>query len=314
MFSGTAILRSSELIIALWQFFDSVEVRATVSEDFVEKVWLNGYLLDREEAKISVFDHGLVCGDGVFETIGVYGGVAFALNKHLERLQRSAAGIGLPSLDLKLISGGAMALLLANRCIDCKLRITVTGGESVLGSDRIGSPLTVIIATGPRSEGPQMAKIQIAPWPRNERGVLAGLKTISYAENVSALAWAQSKGADEVIFGNTIGNLCEGSGSNIFVVLDGEVYTPPLSSGALGGITRDLIVTYLGIKERDFPLDIIYSSDLEESFLSSSIREAQGISHIDGKATRLSPGPVTIEIGKEFSKLISKELEDGGKL
>ncbi|EQD43692.1 D-alanine aminotransferase, partial [mine drainage metagenome] len=126
MFSGTAILRSSELIIALWQFFDSVEVRATVSEDFVEKVWLNGYLLDREEAKISVFDHGLVCGDGVFETIGVYGGVAFALNKHLERLQRSAAGIGLPSLDLKLISGGAMALLLANRCIDCKLRITVT--------------------------------------------------------------------------------------------------------------------------------------------------------------------------------------------
>lgn len=280
----------------------------------MEKVWLNGHLVERNEAKISVFDHGLVTGDGVFETIGVYNGMAFALNRHLHRLQRSATGIGLPALDLELIRRGVSALLTANDCGDCKMRITVTGGESMLGSERVGSPLTVIIATGPRSEGRPTAKIQVAQWPRNERGVLAGLKTISYAENVAALAWAQAKGADEVIFGNTVGSLCEGSGTNIFVVVDGEAYTPPLSSGALGGITRDLMVTYLGIKERDFPLDILYSSDLEESFLSSSIREAQGISHIDGKATKLSSGPVTIEIGREFSKLISKELKNGGKL
>ncbi|NNN20357.1 MAG: 4-amino-4-deoxychorismate lyase [Acidimicrobiaceae bacterium] len=275
-------------------------------------VWLNGGLVNKVDAKISVFDHGLVTGDGVFETIGVYGGVAFALGRHLERLQRSAAGIGLPALDLPEMANGVGALLRANRCVEAKLRITVTAGESVLGSDRIGSPLSVIMATAERIPASLTAKIQVAPWPRNERGILAGLKTISYAENVAALAWAQSLGADEVVYGNTVGNLCEGSGSNIFVVVDGEAFTPPLSSGALGGITRELIVEHLGINERDFPLEILYSPDLEESFLSSSIREAQGISHIDGKPTRIASGPVTTEIGNEFSKLISKELEIGG--
>lgn len=280
----------------------------------MEKVWINGHLSSREDAKISVFDHGLVTGDGVFETIGVYGGIAFALNKHLQRLQRSATGIGLPTLDLVTIRDGVAALLKENCCAEGKLRITVTGGQSVLGSDRIGSPLTTIIATGPRGEGPPTAKIQVAPWPRNERGVLAGLKTISYAENVAALAWAKAKGADEVVFGNTVGNLCEGSGSNIFVVVGGEVFTPPLSSGALGGITRELIVSRLGIKERDFPLDILYSEELEECFLSSSVREAQGISHIDGKPTKLAPGPLTLEVEREFSRLIGEESESGGSL
>ncbi|TAN25856.1 MAG: 4-amino-4-deoxychorismate lyase [Actinomycetota bacterium] len=271
---------------------------------------MNGGLVERADAKISVFDHGLVTGDGVFETIGVYRGVAFTLTRHLERLERSAKGIGLPSLDLAAIRSGVIELLEANSCIEGKLRITVTGGESVLGSDRTGSPLSVIIASSPRSEAPLTAKIQVAPWPRNERGILAGLKTISYAENVAALAWAQSHGADEVVFGNTIGNLCEGSGTNIFVVLDGEAYTPPLSCGALGGITRELIVEKLGVSERDFPLDVLYDQALQECFLSSSIREAQGISHIDGKPTKSAPGPVTTEIEREFSKLIAKMLED----
>lgn len=280
----------------------------------MEKVWLNGHLLERDLAKISVFDHGLVTGDGVFETIGVYQGIAFALTKHLERLQRSAIGIGLPSLDLDVIRSGVLELLKENGCDEGKIRITVTGGESVLGSDRIGSPLTTVIASGPRVETPPTAKIQVAPWPRNERGILAGLKTISYAENVAALAWARSKGADEVVFANTVGNLCEGSGSNIFVVVDGEAFTPPLSSGALGGITRELIVTELGVKERDFPIEILYSQDLEEAFLSSSVREAQGISHVDGQPTRNRLGPVTIEVGREFSKLIDKDLESRGVL
>ncbi len=280
----------------------------------MEKVWINGHLSSREDAKISVFDHGLVTGDGVFETIGVYGGIAFALNKHLQRLQRSATGIGLPTLDLVTISDGVAVLLKENRCEEGKLRITVTGGQSVLGSDRIGSPLTTIIATGPRGEGLPTAKIQVAPWPRNERGVLTGLKTISYAENVAALEWAKSKGADEVVFGNTVGNLCEGSGSNIFVVVGGEVFTPPLSSGALGGITRELIVSRLGIKERDFPLDILYSEELEECFLSSSVREAQGISHIDGKPTKHAPGALTLEVEREFSRVIAEESESGGSL
>lgn len=271
-------------------------------------VWLNGEIVSRESAKVSVFDHGLVTGDGVFETVGVYGGVAFALDLHLERLERSSVGIGIGVPDLNSIGQGVKDLLSTNRCDNAKVRITVTAGESVLGSDRIGSSSTVVIATGPRRSAPPTAKIWVAPWPRNERSILAGLKTISYAENVAALAWAQGKGADEVIFANTIGNLCEGSGSNIFVVVGGELYTPPLSSGALGGITRQLIVEKLGAKEQDFPVEILYEGDLEECFLSSSVREAQGISHIDGVVCNEALGPVTMEIGREFSKLITQEL------
>lgn len=273
----------------------------------MEYVWLNGKLVDREAAKVSVFDHGLVTGDGVFETLGVYEGTAFALTRHLQRLEKSALGIGLSHLDTESIKTGVLSLLEANRIGDGKLRITVTAGESVLGSDRIGSSLTIVIASSSKGTAPTTAKIEVAPWPRNERGVLAGLKTISYAENVAALAWAQGRGADEVIFGNTVGNLCEGSGSNIFVVLDGEPFTPPLSSGALGGITRELIVKYLGVGEKDFPLEILYSEDLQECFLSSSVREAQGISHINGKPTSVAPGPVAIEIGREFSKLVKSD-------
>lgn len=271
-------------------------------------VWLNGSLVERSEAKISVFDHGLVTGDGVFETLGVYKGVAFALDKHLARLHRSASGIGLQDIDLTFISNGIMELLRANEVGDGKIRVTVTSGESVLGSDRTGGPLTVVLATADRVSAIGSANVQVALWPRNERGILSGLKTISYAENVAALAWAKDKGADEVVFGNTRGDLCEGSGSNIFVVVNGEAYTPPLSSGALGGITRDLIVNQLGVEERDFPLDILYSSELEECFLASSVREVQHISRVDGRLISEHPGPVTSRLKQEFSNLINKEV------
>lgn len=275
----------------------------------MDSVWLNGKIVNREAAVVSVFDHGLVTGDGVFETIGVYEGVAFALDRHLERLTRSSVGIGIGVPELEIIKQGVEDLLLANRCVNAKIRITLTGGESVLGSDRIGSPPTVVIATGPRQSAPPTAKVWVAPWPRNERSILAGLKTISYVENVAALAWAQDKGADEVIFANTLGNLCEGSGSNIFVVFDRQLYTPPLSSGALGGITRELIVENLGAKEQDFPVEVLFEGDIEECFLSSSVREAQGISHIDGVECKAPLGPVTMEIEREFTKLISRDLQ-----
>lgn len=272
----------------------------------MEKVWLNGALVDRGDAKISVFDHGLVTGDGVFETVGVYGGRPFVLGRHLVRLQRSASGIGLGDLDLKRIERGVAEVLEVNECGDGKVRITVTGGDSVLGSDRSGAPLSVIIAAAHRPPSPPTARVQVAPWPKNEKGILAGLKTISYADNVAALAWAKSKGADEVIFGNIEGNLCEGSGSNIFLVVGGEMFTPPLSSGALGGITREIILERLEVAERDFPLSILYSDELDECFLSSSIREAQAISHIDGVPTKSAPGPFTLQVAEAFSKIVAE--------
>src|SRR4029453_16325426 len=101
---------------------------------------------------------------------------------------------------------------------------------------------TVTVLTGPPAAWEESAAVAIAPWPRNERGATAGLKTTSYAENAIALAWAVERGASEAIFANTTGALCEGTGSNVFVSFDGRLVTPPLSAGCLAGVTRELLL------------------------------------------------------------------------
>src|SRR5207253_4095293 len=133
-------------------------------------------------------------------------------------------------------------VLVANAIDDGRVRVTVTGGPSPLGSERgPGSP-TVIVAASALAAWPATVDVAGVPWPRNERGALAGLKTVSYAENVVALAWAHERGADEAIFANLAGRLCEGTGTNVFVAHDGRLLTPPLPSGCLAGVTRQLLL------------------------------------------------------------------------
>src|SRR5690606_36162816 len=105
---------------------------------------------------------------------------------------------------------------------------------------------TLLVAVAEMPERPETTAVVTVPWTRNERGALTGLKTTSYAENVRALAYAAERGCSEAIFGNTVGDLCEGTGSNIFVVVDGRLLTPPLSSGCLAGITRALVLEWYG--------------------------------------------------------------------
>ena len=154
-------------------------------------VWLNGTLVRAEEARVSPFDHGLLVGDGVFETMRVYRGVPFAWRRHLERLAHSATGLGLPLPDAQLLRVAVDAVLTANGIAEGRVRITVTGGVSPLGSERAETATTVLVAASELATWPERPEVVIVPWRRNDRGAVTGLKTISYAENVRALAYAR---------------------------------------------------------------------------------------------------------------------------
>src|SRR5260370_26246376 len=141
-------------------------------------VWMNGALFPDDDASVSVFDHGLVVGDGVFETIKVAGGVPFAMTRHLARLRRSALGLGLPEPDLEAIRDGALAVIAASGGPRlARLRVTVTGGKSPLGSERGDSPLTAIAAMAEQPFPAAVVGVVAGPGPGNERGALSGLQT-----------------------------------------------------------------------------------------------------------------------------------------
>lgn len=263
-------------------------------------VWINGELLPDNEARISIFDHGLVVGDGVFETVKVSAGRPFALSRHLARLATSAAGLGLPAPDLDQIRAGVGAVIEASaRMPLARLRITVTGGLGPLGSERGKSAVTAVVALAAQPAAAEFIDVAVVPWRRNEFGALAGLKTTSYAENVRALGYAAQHGAGEAIFANTAGNLSEGTGTNVFVVVGGRLLTPPLSAGCLAGVTRALVLEWVGATEVDLPVDGL--ADAEEAFLTGTTRDVQPIRNVNGSKLAAVPGPVTRKAAEVFS-------------
>lgn len=271
------------------------------------QVWVNGRLSPEGEARISPFDHAVLTGDGVFETLKVEGGQAFAVRRHLERLARSAAGLGLATPDDRTIRKALDAVVEANELVDGVARITLTGGPAPLGSERGAEGPTLIVAVGPpRGWGPSAA-VAVAPWSRNEHGPLVGLKTVSYAENVVILAWARRHGAEEAILGNLAGRLCEGTGSNVFLGVDGRLVTPPLSSGCLAGVTRQLLLELGVAEEADVPLSAL--AEAEEAFLTSSTRDVHPIASVDGTPLSLTPGPLTKAAADAFDALRGRDVD-----
>ncbi|WP_017241780.1 aminotransferase class IV [Streptomyces sp. SS] len=271
------------------------------------KLWVNGGLHDEEDARVSVLDHGLTVGDGIFETVKTERGETFALTLHLERLGRSARGLGLPDPDLDEVRHAVAAVIDANPMELGRLRITYTGGVSPLGSERGDSGAGLVVALGETSRRADSTAVITVPWTRNERGALTGLKTTSYAENVVALARAREQGATEALFANTVGRLCEGTGSNVFVVVDGRILTPPVSSGCLAGITRALAVEWTGAEEADLPLDVLESA--EEIFLTSTLRDVQGVHRVDGRELTPAPGPVTAKAMRIFDERAARDRD-----
>ncbi|MEV4431233.1 aminodeoxychorismate lyase [Streptomyces sp. NPDC053792] len=271
------------------------------------KLWVNGGLHDAETARVSVLDHGLTVGDGIFETVKAERGETFALTLHLERLTRSARGLGLPDPDLDEVRRACAAVLEANPMELGRLRITYTGGLSPLGSERGDAGASLVVALGETGRRPDSTAVITVPWTRNERGALTGLKTTSYAENVVALARAREQGASEALFANTVGQLCEGTGSNVFVVVDGRILTPPVSSGCLAGITRALAVEWTGAEETDLPLDVLESAD--EIFLTSTLRDVQAVHRVDARVLTAAPGPVTAKAMRVFDEHAAQDRD-----
>lgn len=274
--------------------------------------WVNGRLVPEAEATTSARDHGFVVGDGVFEAVKIDHGRLFAMSRHVERMARSAAGIGLPGFDPDLVRRAAQEVVAANADVLTTgfdlLRITFTGGPGLLGSGRVDGPPTLVLGVTPGHDPDSATGVVTVPFRRNDVGALTGLKTTSYGENVLALARAHAAGASEAVFANTRGQLCEGTGTNVFVVRDGELLTPPLSSGCLAGVTRALVLEWHGAREVDLPYDALTTSD--EVFLTSTARDVQAVVAVDGVPVGGgAPGPVTREVARVFAAR-QRELVD----
>lgn len=264
------------------------------------RAWVNGVLLaDPEQPVIGISDHGLTVGDGVFEAVKVVDGVPFALRRHLDRLVVSAAGLGLPEPDLDAVRAGIDAVLADGLPLG-RLRITLTAGPAPLGSGRGSGAPTLMVVAAPMEPAEASTAAAVVPWLRNEHSAIAGLKTTSYAENVVALAWARERGATEAIFANTAGHLCEGTGSNVFYVVDGEVRTPTLRSGCLAGVTRALVLQWCPwIVEVDEPIGVLGRA--EEVFLASTTRDVQPVRTLGDRAF-VVPGEQTRRVARTWAE------------
>lgn len=267
-------------------------------------LWLNGRIVASHEAHVSPFDHGLLVGDGVFETLIAREGKPFAAREHYERLVNSCQTLEMNCISEAEFMLGIESVLVANGWANARVRITLTSGDGPLGSERGNDPGTVMVVATPLKGWPPTEKVSLVPWTRNSRGALAGVKSVSYGENVLALAYARKRGCGEALLANDRDELCEGTGSNVFVVKDGRLLTPALSSGCLAGITRMLVLQAceeagIACEEVDLPVDIL--NECEEAFLTSSTRDVHPIERIDERQLP-TPGPVTQAVQKAFAK------------
>ncbi|MEM8707890.1 MAG: aminotransferase class IV [Actinomycetota bacterium] len=267
--------------------------------------WINGTLIPAEEAMLPIVDHGLTVGDGCFETTSIIRGVPFAMTRHLARLRRSLDGLGIElAVTDDELRDAAQGVADADPDAGI-IRLTVTAGPGPLGSGRGDGEPTVIVAGAADRGWPPSGGIVTVPWPRNERGVLAGVKSTSYADNVVALKYAKERGGSEAIFPNTVGQLCEGTGSNIFVELDGRLVTPPLSSGCLAGVTRQLVIETSAVEEIDLPMEVLATTS--EAFLTSSTRHVMPIDRIDDREMPI--GPLSEAAHAAYHALLAEQLD-----
>lgn len=271
-------------------------------------LWINGRVISTADARISPFDHGFLVGDGVFETLVARGGRPFTPTRHWRRLVNSCTAMGIEPPAQELYEKAMLETMQANGLSDARIRVTLTSGDGPLGSDRGDAPATMTVATTLLKPWPPTETVMTVPWTRNERSALAGIKSTSYADNVRALALAHAQGAGEALFANTRDELCEGTGTNIFVVVAGRVQTPPLSSGCLAGVTRALVLEAcaaagIPVEETALPMSVLQSCD--EAFLTSSTRDVHPLAKIDQRPMPGVEGAVTQRVAQAFRDFVA---------
>ena len=289
----------------------------------MSKVWMNGELVEQDKAAVSVFDHGLLYGDGCFEGIRAYNGRVFKLQSHLRRMYQSAEKIRLkPAYQPEEIASAIRQTLQANDQRDAYIRLIFTRGVGTLGLHpfRCPTPGTIIITADIQLYPPELyesgMKVIVAQRPRIPIACLdPAIKSLNYLNNILAKIEAIDADVLEAIMLNTDGFVAECTGDNIFVINDGQVVTPPKESGILHGITRqfvmDTVAPNLGytVVEKAMKLDEVLQAD--EVFLTGTAAEIIGVSQIDehiigqGKV-----GPITKSLNDEFRRIIAAEAPE----
>jgi branched-chain amino acid aminotransferase len=271
-------------------------------------LWVGGRLVAPHEPVLRADDHALV-GDGAFEAIKVLDGRPFALTRHLARLRRSLEPLGIEPDDDEVQA--AVRALMATPQAQVSpswLRITVTGGSAPMGTGALGLHPTVIGAVAPMAAWPPTTDVVVAPWRRNEYGPTTGLKTISYADNVIAHRYAHAAGADESVFANTRGQLCEGTGTNVVVAVEGRLVTPTLAAGCLAGVTRELLLEWLpDLEEFDVPVTALTKAT--EAFLTSTSRNVHAIRRVGGTELAGAPGPFTQHALEVWERNAARDID-----
>ncbi|MDR2645372.1 MAG: branched-chain-amino-acid transaminase [Endomicrobium sp.] len=281
------------------------------------KIFLDGKLVEKGEAKISVFDHGFLYGDGIFEGIRVYNGRIFRLKEHLERLWSSAKAINLEiPMHKKEIEKALIKTILANKLNDAYIRLIVTRGCGNLGLDpsNCTKPPSVVIIADQIKLYPEefyekgMEIVTVSTRRIRQDSLSPNVKSLNYLNNILAKMQAVRSGAAEAIMLNAEGYVVECTGENIFIVKNGALYTPAGSEGALIGITRDAVIELaknksgVPVKEVRLSLYEVYTAD--ECFLTGTAAEIVPIVVVDSRIIGDGkPGKITAKLIKEFKAL-----------
>ena len=286
------------------------------------KIHINGRYYDEKNAKISVFDHGLLYGDGIFEGIRAYNGRVFKLKEHIDRLFDSAKAI---LLDIPLSRAAMMRAVVEtcrrNNLRDGYIRLVVTRGVGTLGlnPNRCRRPSVIIIADKIQLYPPAlyargMAIVTVATTRNLNNAVNPAIKSLNYLNNILAKIEANNAGVEEAIMLNAAGYVAECTGDNIFIVKNGLMFTPPLSSGALYGITRGTVMSLaceagIPVSEPNLTRYDLYVAD--ECFLTGTGAEIIPVTKIDGRVIGTGrPGRVTKSLVKKYHAMTQVSGEE----
>lgn len=280
-------------------------------------VFINGSLVPKEEAKVSVFDRGFLYGDSVFETIRIYDGKPFMIDEHITRLLN-----GLKALRFQKLPAGlkvyALKLIEANKVVNGVLRIAVTRGELTSGIDPSACKEPTVVITAregmPYNEGlyEKGFKAIIPSVRKDSRSPLFKVKSSNFLTHILAKGEATDAGADEAIMLNYEGFVTEATVSNIFLVKGDTLLTPSIESGILPGITRKVVMEIaekmgLDVTEREIRPEELYTAD--EAFLTNSLMEVMPLGEVDKRTIGNGlPGGITAKIRMEYQKLVRKPI------